>query len=147
MTAEQSVGCGQVTGGIEEIEGGEHGENVTVTDAGVLHYLLELRSGSCIDSQAKECPFGQWDPFRWIGCGIKPEPTHSGCVAVTWSSAVVVYHVMCALEVEPVFASEDFTPWATTPDYDLEATHFLHAIDLTVGEVDVSNSWMEPIYN
>lgn len=129
MTAEQSVGCGQVTGGIEEIEGGEHGENVTVTD------------------EAKECPFGQWDPFRWIGCGIKPEPTHSGCVAVTWSSAVVVYHVMCALEVEPVFASEDFTPWATTPDYDLEATHFLHAIDLTVGEVDVSNSWMEPIYN
>lgn len=33
---EQSVGCGQVTGGIEKTEG-DHGENVALMDAGVRH--------------------------------------------------------------------------------------------------------------
>lgn len=35
--AEQSVGHVQVSGGIEMIEGGDHGDHVTVVDAGVLH--------------------------------------------------------------------------------------------------------------
>lgn len=38
MPVGQSVGYGQVTDGIEQIEGGEHGEIVSVMDAGVLHY-------------------------------------------------------------------------------------------------------------
>ena len=37
ITVEQSVRCGQMTVGIEGIEGGEHGANITVMDAGVLH--------------------------------------------------------------------------------------------------------------
>ena len=37
IRVEQSLDRGQEIGGIEEIGGGEHGGNVTVMDAGVLH--------------------------------------------------------------------------------------------------------------
>ena len=74
IPAGQSVGYGQVTGWIEQIEGGEHGEIVTVIDAGVLHYRnFELDLAG--PNELKSTPPADGPAFnRWLGALSQSQP-------------------------------------------------------------------------